>query len=1135
MDAIDEYLPVWVDEAGDDSDSSRGFASEPPYNSCDYSEATTDDSAGECDAASAWSTTSVDAESWTDGEASEIAWSDFGCPRVDELTVDKNAPPGSAIANRARDDSALRPPQRASRNLKPLRMTVPMGQRPGDVCHARVPSTGQRVAALVPAGLRPGDKFLVMYRPEGAKPCGVSTDPGSLAHTVEVAMANAKISEYELSVAELVALLQAGTWADSEPPVRPFRLGALVEGALFRELRRFKRRNKPALGKIDRWKNSGGKHAVVTIDIPAELRCTESNVLVQRHGRVVRVDGTQVRYAQWSFGTRSADDKLEELKGFDDRILFRLFPDTSVPDKVHTQETLSPVSSQSSPAGVAELDYGLLPDSIRKHNFDGAFHDEFPHKKARRSVAAPLCTSLAALAILGVGVYSVQQQSTETPSYDQVVPQETAVTCSGTPDNLLHADASSMHNCTQHVGQTCQLLCEPGYEPHGTLRCGYGITVIDGNAACKKCTDGKFSEDGRACRPCTACTRSMTAATCTHTTNTRCVRWKAQANQTQAWHIPQFAAVWGDSSSTFVFGGKGSAVSFSNMASHQMDGCPTTNAVVSNELWARESSQHWRLLGGSVGRTSSRESVAPIGGIGWPAPRSSAASWNIPSEVAAQNALGPAAVLFSGSFHAPCATDNTDISVEQMINPSDLWVYGQPQGAPSGWTLVGGEQSWAAAAEGLVSQLEVGYLHLQTVGGDLTRSTTATATWPLGRHDAHTWVLGTSLLLFSGAMDLYTRVAGFQQTSKGAYLLNDYWLIHLGTDSITWELAGGAKFGTAAVPRPPQPGPRVFGATWASVNKTSGADTAWLFGGIGSTYSTGQGSYGSAVAAAADGDLRTMCDLWTYSKPTKTDKSQWKLVGACVLDMPPLTAHAEQLGLRVDRISHIMLTEAVLATTWVDSDQNLWLFGGAQCKEMQHQHQHQNCPAVVKDALVPRMGDHGRRLTENSFVHDYDYDVSGANPAPIKSVVDPTDGFGSEPWLSRYNNYDPPHATPVGPTPVGPNIPSYGPNIPSYGPPPAGHSSSEPTRDLAPIPCTDELWMFDTSAMEWALFTAEQASTSKAWPVRECGAVAVPPRTNRALTSELIGGWQQNAFATCGGEGSPAGDCSSASWFFGPI
>ena len=96
---------------------------------------------------------------------------------------------------------------------KPLRMTVQVGHRVGDVCYARVPSTGQRVAGRVPPGLRVGDKFLVMYMPD---PTG-----GARQSPTEVAMGKARDPSAVLQVEELLDLMHADTWTgDGQPPVR---------------------------------------------------------------------------------------------------------------------------------------------------------------------------------------------------------------------------------------------------------------------------------------------------------------------------------------------------------------------------------------------------------------------------------------------------------------------------------------------------------------------------------------------------------------------------------------------------------------------------------------------------------------------------------------------------------------------------------------------------------------------------------------------------------------------------------------------------------------------------------------------------------------------------------------------------
>jgi hypothetical protein len=127
--------------------------------------------------------------------------------------------------------------------------------------------------------------------------------------------------------------------------------------------------------------------------------------------------------------------------------------------------------------------------------------------------------------------------------------------------------------------------------------------------------------------------------------------------------------------------------------------CPLIGEPLSNELWARDATLEWSLVGGTTARSLLNADITPVGSNGgWPAARSAAASWNIPSETSDKNVLNPLAVIFGGAFPAPCSSSTNTITVENLLSPSDLWVYSRVQNGTntrSKWTIVGGEQSWA--------------------------------------------------------------------------------------------------------------------------------------------------------------------------------------------------------------------------------------------------------------------------------------------------------------------------------------------------------------------------------------------------------------------------------------------------------
>jgi hypothetical protein len=215
--------------------------------------------------------------------------------------------------------------------LKPLRMTLQVDHRSGDVCYARVPSTGQVVAGRIPPSLSIGDRFLVMYRP---KPSVMPAKSPSVQPVIETA----RYSYSELPVPRLVALLRATTWTGDEPPVRPLRLQDPLTRVIFRESSIHKRRQKREVGPIDKWKNTGGKRAITTTSIPTELCRSRGDVLVSRSGKVIRVDGVNARYKQWSFGTVLANGDLRERRTCQDNILFQLCPLQNASTLPRTQE-----------------------------------------------------------------------------------------------------------------------------------------------------------------------------------------------------------------------------------------------------------------------------------------------------------------------------------------------------------------------------------------------------------------------------------------------------------------------------------------------------------------------------------------------------------------------------------------------------------------------------------------------------------------------------------------------------------------------------------------------------------------------------------------------------------------------------
>ena len=152
--------------------------------------------------------------------------------------------------------------------------------------------------------------------------------------SAHLAAQKARYPAQSLSVRELLALMRVDGAA--APSTRPLRLPEQQEPmpqAAFREPRDLQRRQKLSVGKVDRWKNSGGKSAKLTLDIPKDLQRGESNVLVVRHGRILRVDGTEMRYRQWSYGVKLPDGTLREENlemKCNDVILYQAFTEAAV-------------------------------------------------------------------------------------------------------------------------------------------------------------------------------------------------------------------------------------------------------------------------------------------------------------------------------------------------------------------------------------------------------------------------------------------------------------------------------------------------------------------------------------------------------------------------------------------------------------------------------------------------------------------------------------------------------------------------------------------------------------------------------------------------------------------------------------
>ena len=162
---------------------------------------------------------------------------------------------------------------------------------------------------------------------------------------VMAAVSKGQDPRLDFTMEELLSLLWSRAWDPSgrPPPARPLLMDEPLTRVLFREPSRHKRRQKLSVGSIDRWKNSGGKKAVITIPIPYEYQRPVAqglpvNVIIQRHGRVLRPEGGLLRYRQWSFGVRMEDGSgvVRETKTTTEHMLYQVHTETGGGEFIHT-------------------------------------------------------------------------------------------------------------------------------------------------------------------------------------------------------------------------------------------------------------------------------------------------------------------------------------------------------------------------------------------------------------------------------------------------------------------------------------------------------------------------------------------------------------------------------------------------------------------------------------------------------------------------------------------------------------------------------------------------------------------------------------------------------------------------------
>ena len=877
-------------------------------------------------------------------------------------------------------------------------------------------------------------------------------------------------------LADVLRLLQPSDSGGQPLPMRPNVIADEMlhgDACMFRELRSHKRGQGIDVGsKIDRWRNSGGKFHSVLLDIPKHMQVGDHNAVIMRQGNVLRANGSKrLRYRQWYLATSLLDGSTSwpSQDCATDTMLFHVCTTAQVKDQFCPHAKLKmgaeaeakrkrkrkrkpvPLASSSSrrpPAAspsncvVEEMDFGLLvePDSKRlfpRHELRGA-------SWLRRALLGS--SVLAVLGVISVYVLGPNGGIAGADETGAMPPPADGITC---PPNTFSTGTATS------ACQTCS-VCPPG-----------AITV-------STCGDGQ---------------------------DTECMRWatpvelEPPVNSAKQWHLRQFSVLFHGVRDPFnrplMFGGVGSPTSEDHERLASLPAlppqspqafCPIRGPEFSSELWrapcdfwARgirgqalpscRAGDGWKLLGGNktnvhqVGHTTAGE-------LGWPSARSAAISLDIPS---ASSGQFMDRVVLSGAFPPPCLPPGQQpIGVEYLINPSDMW------GLNSGleWHLFGGEQTWVAlSVEAFTATMVAGQLESFDFNSGKQK-----IPWPLGRHDSHSWIVGGTVLVFSGAMDLYRRdpsaCARNESTCmvKNSYLLRDWWtrpLLSLrDKPGQVWpdrkmECWSRGDLSTSGVVVA-QPGPRLYGATWTIQNRQ-----ALLFGGIGLLFAAGGAVHGSAVAAPTDAALQRLCDMWRY------EDSQWQLVGSCSDNTAELARHglapsgtspdvlARSTGLEHwSQQTHMLLREAVLTTTWVDSSQNLWLFGGARCAD--------GSGGVDCEAGVAERLNHAASLPQSTVYQ------------------------------------------------------------------PAISTRSLQHAAIGAQPCSNDLWRFDTKKLTWSVHTYAEyarnpstAATARSWPEAECGAVALvssrlnieKPETPGQFSSSgatlVFGGWRDHLFSPC--------------------
>jgi len=171
-----------------------------------------------------------------------------------------------------------------------------------------------------------------------------------------------------------------------------------------------------------------------------------------------------------------------------------------------------------------------------------------------------------------------------------------------------------------------------------------------------------------------------------------------------------------------------------------------------------------------------------------------------------------------------------------------------------------------------------------------TQGSPSTSNVPSGRSDAVCWFDSNGNFWLFGGLGFSSAVVG----GGGPFLLNDLW--EYSPSANTWTWVSGPNFAAGV------PVGRAGANYWSD-----GKGNVWMFGGVGF----------DAPRATVPGPLN---DLWFFNSTT----GQWKLINGSVTVAGSVGNYGQQAVPSPNNVP----PGRSLATSWVDSQGNLWLFGG---------------------------------------------------------------------------------------------------------------------------------------------------------------------------------------------------------------